>query len=104
LDILGVEHNYVTGFGGGAPILAAIERGEANLAATPAANYFGSIDKNFVDRGLGLPLWYYALTGEDGEIQLDPETFGDIRPFHEVVESATGSPPSGPVWEAMKWL
>jgi len=104
LDILGVKHNYVTGFGGGAPILAAIERGEANMTATPAANYFGSIDRNFVDPGRGLPLWYYPFTGENGELQADPATFGDIRPFHEVVESATGSAPSGPVWEAMKWL
>lgn len=103
LDILGVDYGYTTGFGGGAKIMAALQRNEVNFAAAPAANYFGSIEANVVEEGIGLPLWYYPFTGEDGELAEDP-AFGDIRPFHEVVESATGKPPSGPLWEALRWL
>lgn len=103
LDILGVEHGYTTGFGGGAQIMAALQREEVNFAAAPAANYFGNIDQNIVEEGIGLALWYYPFTGPDGELQEDP-AFGDIRPFHEVVEAATGELPSGPVWDAMTWL
>lgn len=103
LDILGVEYGYTTGFGGGASIIAALQRNEVNFAAAPAANYFGNIDSNVVEEGIGLPLWYYAFSGEDGEPVADP-AFGDIRAFHEVAESATGEAPSGPLWEAMQWL
>jgi len=103
LDLLGVKYNYTTGFRGGAKIVAALQRNEINFHNVPAANYFGSIDKNVVETGIGLPLWYYASSDEHGNAILNP-AFGDIRPFREVVKAATGKAPSGPVWNAMQWL
>jgi hypothetical protein len=103
LDILGVRHGYTTGLGGGTKIIAALQRNEVNFSAAPVSAYFANVEPNVVKEGIGLPLWYYAFTDENGELVNDP-AFGDIRPFHEVVESATGKPPSGPLWETLKWL
>lgn len=104
LDMLGVEHGYTTGFGGGSNITAAMQREEINLHVTPAANYFSGLEENIVETGIGLPLWYYPLTGADGMPVVEPEVFGDIRPFNEVHESIMGEAPSGPLWDALKWL
>lgn len=103
LDLLEVEHDYTTGFGGGADIVAALQRDEVNLHTGPAANYFGSIEENVVEEGIGIPMWYFPLTGPDGAPQLD-EAFGDIPSFHELYETLKGEAPSGPLWESLKFL
>jgi len=103
LELLGVDYTYTTGFKGGAKIVAALMRKEINFHSVPAANYFGRIDKNVVETGIGIPLWYYATTGANGNLTPNP-AFGDIKPFHEVFKNITGKYPSGPVWKAMTWL
>lgn len=99
LDLLGLDHDYTTGFRGGSKIVAALQRDEVNFHVTPAANYFGSIKENVVDAGTGVPLWYYELDGSN-----TGELFGDVPSFRQVAEDLTGAAPSGPVWEAMQWL
>ncbi len=103
LDLLGVDYDYTTGFGGGSKIVAALQRDEVNFHVTPAANYFGGIEDNVVEAGMGLPLWYYELTGSDGKPSQNDQ-FEGISTFRQVAETITGSPPSGPIWESLQWL
>jgi tripartite-type tricarboxylate transporter receptor subunit TctC len=103
LDLLGVEYGYTTGFKGGAEIVAAMQRDEINFAAAPAGNYFSNIKSNVVDEGIGLPLWYFALTGDTGELAADP-TFGEIPSFDTVYRNVKGEAPSGELWNALQWL
>lgn len=103
LDILGVSHDYTTGFGDGSSIVAALQRNEVNFHVTPAGNYFGGIEDNIVNAGIGVPLWYYELLDADGN---DPfaETFAGIPSFSQVVADLTGAPPSGVLYDALDWL
>lgn len=103
LEILGVDYEYTTGFGDGSSIVAALQREEVNFHVTPAGNYFGGIEDNIINAGIGVPLWYYELPGPDGE-DVYAETFGDIPTFSSVVEDLTGAPPSGVLYDALQWL
>ena len=95
LDLLGVDYAYTTGFGDGSSIVAALQRDEVNIHVTPAGNYFGGIEDNVVNAGIGVPLWYYELAGADGN-PVGLEGFGDMPSFRAVAEEITGAPPSGP--------
>ncbi|QDC08617.1 hypothetical protein FHY55_04895 [Oceanicola sp. D3] len=99
LDILGIPHDYTTGFGGGSKIVAALQRDEVNFHVTPAGNYFGGIEDNVVGEGIGLPLWYYELEGAE-----TGDAFGDMPSFASVAQDMTGQAPSGPLWETLQWL
>lgn len=103
LDLLGVDYEYTTGFGDGSSIVAALQRNEVNFHVTPAANYFGGIEDNVVEAGMGLPLWYYELPGPDGE-PVASDQFEGMKSFREVAEEITGAPPSGKLWESIQWL
>lgn len=103
LDLLGVNYDYTTGFGGGSNIVAALQRDEINFHVTPAANYFGGIEDNVVEAGIGLPLWYYELPGPDGEPVANNQ-FEGMPTFRQVAEDITGEQPSGKLWDSIQWL
>lgn len=103
LDMLGIDYGYTTGFGDGSNIVAALQRNEVNFHVTPAGNYFGGIEDNVVNAGIGVPLWYYELPGADGT-PMAAEEFAGIPSFREVVEDLTGAPPSGVLNDTLEWL
>lgn len=99
LDMLGVKHDYITGYAGAGPIRLAFERGEVNLLSDGRATYNTAI-LPMVQKGEVLPV--YVDTGFDGEILSTPSGNADmdIPPFHEFYHQLKGQKPSGILWDA----
>lgn len=105
LQALGVKYDYVLGYKGGADVNAALLRKEVDVAVTPAASYLTRINRNTVKAGLGVPLWYFAVTGANGKI-IHNEALekAGVKPFREVYRAIKGKAPSGKAWKALQWI
>lgn len=99
LQMLGVKHDYITGYSGAGPIRIAFERGEVNMLSDGRATYNTSI-LPMVKSGAVLPV--YVDTGFDGEKLFTPRGNRDmdIPPFHIFYRKQMGKDPSGTLWDA----
>jgi tripartite-type tricarboxylate transporter receptor subunit TctC len=105
LDLIGVKHQYIPGYSGGADVNAALMRGEVNAHVTPSANYLARVKENTVDTGVGLPLWYFPFFDDRGRPIDDPiMSQAGVQTFAAVYRAVKHVNPSGPLWNAMKWV
>lgn len=105
LDMLGVKYDYVAGYSGGADINAAVMRNEVNAHVTPTANYLARIKANTIDTGVGLPLWYFPFFDDKGHVIEDSAMkAAGVATFSDVYREIKHANPSGPLWEAIKWI
>ncbi len=102
LDILGLENDYVGGHTGGADVLAAMRRGEIDLRSGTVANYLTTIVPEMVETGETLPLYYWGQPVEDGEAE--NSALEGIPTFHAFATRQTGSAPSGPAYDLIRYL
>jgi len=103
LDILGVEYRNVSGFRGASDVFNALRRREVDIQTAPLNFYRFTVEPNVVASGEVIPLWYHPVYGEDGE-EIPLEAAGDIPSFTTYYRAVKGGEPSGPLFDAYKWV
>ena len=78
----------------------AFERGEAGIDFQTTSAYLSNVAP-LVASGKAVPLFSLGVIDERGALQRDP-SFPDLPHFAEFLESATGTPPAGPAFEAWR--
>ncbi len=105
LNILGVDYRYVPGYRGQPKLNAAIRAKEIGLLGTGSTGYFAFYENTILKSGEGIALYYHSALGADGKF-LDPGVFPkSLKHFSDFYkETHGGKSPSGPMWEAYKWV
>jgi tripartite-type tricarboxylate transporter receptor subunit TctC len=99
LDLLGIDWNFVSGFGGDGPLLAAMERGEVDGYAATAVIYNAQLKDGPIADGESIGVWHFGFPTEEGGMAPDPAFGGEIPTLAEYLEQQTGEAPSGPAWD-----
>jgi tripartite-type tricarboxylate transporter receptor subunit TctC len=103
LDLLGIKYTYIPGYRGAAKIRLAIRAGEANVAVHGLIGWRSGVEPTMAKEGIVKALWYYPLKDEKGNFVKSP-TISDMPTFIDVYKEIYGKEPSGPYWEALKFL
>ncbi|NYS23932.1 tricarboxylate transporter [Rhodobacteraceae bacterium 2376] len=98
--LLGLDVNYVFGFGGRGDGRLAFERGETNIDYQTSSAFINNVTP-LVEEGTAIPLMSWGVLDEEGNPQRDP-TFPDLPILEEVYEMVHGEAPSGDLYEAYK--
>ena len=101
LKTLGVQHQVVTGYRGGADVFLALQRGEVHAHNTSLATY-RTRSAAFISSGEGFGLSYLTASDATGKFEKNPE-IKDMPSFQELYQDVHGKLPSGPDWEALNW-
>lgn len=102
-ELLGIDYEYVSGFRGGRPAHAALLRKEINMRAPAIGNYLAELKDGMVKEGKLAPVFYWGLPNGDGPTRGYPQAEG-ISTFYEFYKKVKGKAPSGPKWEAIKFM
>lgn len=102
LKVLGVPYKLITGFPGTADVNKALLQGEINFANSALPGFTRQTLPQIIQTGIGMPLYYFPVTGPDGDLGkvASIERMG-IPSFSEVYQRIHGAPPSGPEFEAL---
>lgn len=103
LELLGIEYDYVSGFRGSAPAHAALLRKEINVQSPNMVTYLKVYKKSSVADGTILPVFYWGLPQSDGTTA-PYEALPEIGTFYSYYSKVKGTPPSGPKWDAIKFM
>jgi tripartite-type tricarboxylate transporter receptor subunit TctC len=105
LQILGIDYRYVPGYRGQPKMNAAIRAKEIGLLSTGSTGYFAFYENTILKSGEGTALYYHSTLGPDGKFA-DPGVFPkSLKHFSDFYKDTHGGKtPSGPLWEAYKWL
>ena len=105
LLILGVDYRYVPGYRGQPKMNAAIRAKEIGLLSTGSTGYFAFYENTILKSGEGTALYYHSTLTPDGKFS-NPGVFPPgLKHFSEYYkETHGGKSPSGPLWEAYKWI
>ncbi|OGQ80037.1 MAG: hypothetical protein A3F90_05945 [Deltaproteobacteria bacterium RIFCSPLOWO2_12_FULL_60_19] len=101
LDLLGVPHQYVTGYNSNSVARLAVERNEIQFFTEGMPAYRSVIEPNMVKNGVVIPLYHDELVTADGEVLSSTEA-PDLLTFAQLYQQINGRLPSGPRWEALK--
>jgi tripartite-type tricarboxylate transporter receptor subunit TctC len=101
LKTLGVPHQVVTGYRGGADVFLALQRGEVHMHNTSLATY-RTRSKAFIASGEGMGVSYLVPSDPQGNFKRDPQVT-DMPTFQDLYEEVHGKLPSGPLWDAFNW-
>jgi tripartite-type tricarboxylate transporter receptor subunit TctC len=102
LDMLGVPHQYVTGYRSSPPARLALQRGEIHMFAESPPSYRSVVVPQLITPGIAIPVWYDEIA--DPPIptrQLEGLT---IPSFPQLYKQVKGKAPSGEYWDAYKTL
>jgi hypothetical protein len=101
-DLLGVKHNYQTGFASVADARQAFQRGEIQVLMEPLATFRASIEPGMVANGVAIPLWVDPL--DDGEtfIRSGEADNLPVLMFSDVLVQARGALPKSDLFEAWR--
>ncbi|MBX9775118.1 MAG: hypothetical protein K2Y71_11975 [Xanthobacteraceae bacterium] len=107
LDMLGVPYNYVTGYNSSAEGLSALLRGEISYYADSPTLYKTRVAPE-VEAGNLIPVFYDAsFDGKNFSVPSYMPAYikaAAILPFQDLYKSIRGTLPSGPLWDAYKFL
>jgi tripartite-type tricarboxylate transporter receptor subunit TctC len=101
LKAAGIDHKYVTGYAGVAPLNQAIQSGEISLTDASLTDYNTGV-LPLIKSNVVVPLTQTGLLGESGQIVPDPRS--NLPTMWDAVKTITGQPPSGAQAEAMMFL
>ena len=101
-DVLGVKYGYVTGFGGGSEIFAAIARNEIQAHNTSISS-FRSRSADMVSKGQAIGVAYATFVRPDGTYDRNPEV-KEMPAFPDLNKEIHGKMPTGPKWDAFNWF
>ncbi|MGZ8531984.1 MAG: Bug family tripartite tricarboxylate transporter substrate binding protein [Candidatus Binatia bacterium] len=103
LDILGVPHQYVTGYNSNSDARLALERNEIQFFTEGTPGYRSQVQPRMVKDGLVVPVYADELVTADGEFRSSAEV-PDIPTFSQLHQQLFGKLGSGPLWEALKTI
>jgi tripartite-type tricarboxylate transporter receptor subunit TctC len=103
LDILGVPHQYVTGYNSNSDARLALERNEIQFFTEGTPGYRSQVQPRMVKEGLVVPVYADELVTADGEFRSSAEA-PDISSFSQLYQQIFGKLGSGPLWEALKTI
>ena len=102
LKVLGVPYKLITGFPGTADVNKALLQGEINFANSALPGYMRQTLPQIIQTGIGMPLYYFPVTGPDGKLgKVGSLERMSIPSFSEVYQRIHGASPSGPDFEAL---
>lgn len=101
-DVLGVKYGYVTGFGGGSEIFAAIARNEIQAHNTSISS-FRQRSADMIAKGQVMGVAYTSFVRPDGTYDRNPEV-KEMPAFPDLYKEIHGKMPSGPEWDAFNWF
>jgi tripartite-type tricarboxylate transporter receptor subunit TctC len=102
LDMLGVKHQYVTGYRSSPPARLALQRGEIHMFAESPPSYRSVVVPQLVTTGLAIPVWYDEIADPPPPSrQLEGLT---IPSFPQLYKKIKGQLPSGKYWDAYRTL
>jgi tripartite-type tricarboxylate transporter receptor subunit TctC len=99
LDILGVRYKHVTGYQSSSAARLALQRGEIDFHSESLPGFLGVVSPQLVSKGLVTPLFHDSMYDGKTVRSADIPQLG-APAFHEFATKATGSKPSGPLWDA----
>jgi tripartite-type tricarboxylate transporter receptor subunit TctC len=103
LDILGIPHQYVTGYNSNSDARLAVERNEIQFFTEGTPGYRSQVQPRMVKEGVVLPVYADELVTADGEFKQSAEA-PDILSFSQLHQQIFGKLGSGPLWETLKTI
>ena len=103
LDLLGVPHQYVTGYNSNSDARLALERNEIQFFTEGTPGYRSQVQPRMVKEGMVVPVYADELVTADGEFKPSAEV-PDIPAFSQLYQQIFGKLGSGPQWEALKTI
>ena len=103
LDILGIPHQYVTGYNSNSDARLALERNEIQFFTEGTPGYRSQVQPRMVKEGLVVPVYADELVTADGEFKPSAEV-PDIPTFSQLHQQVFGKLGSGPLWETLKTI
>ncbi len=103
LDLLGVAHQYVTGYNSNSDARLAVERNEIQFFTEGTPGYRSQVQPRMVKEGVVVPVYADELVTADGEFKPSAEV-PDIPSFSQLYQKIFGKFGSGPQWEALKTI
>ncbi len=104
LEMLGIPHKYITGYGNTADARLAFERNEIQMYAESSPTYRTAVEPGLVQTGKAIPLWHDSMD-LGGSLARSPEADGiDAPTYEEFLLKAKGELPKGILWDAFRRL
>jgi len=103
LDILGIPHQYVTGYNSNSDARLALERNEIQFFTEGTPGYRSQVQPRMVKEGLVVPVYADELVTADGEFRPSSEV-PDIPSFSQLHQQIFGKLGTGALWEALKTI
>ena len=103
LDILGIPHQYVTGYNSNSDARLALERNEIQFFTEGTPGYRSQVQPRMAKEGLVIPVYADELVTADGEFRPSAEV-PDIPSFSQLHQQIFGKLGSGPLWETLKTI
>ena len=105
-NALGVEYNYITGYRNQPKMNQAIRAKEISGLTTGHPGYHAFYRDTILKDGSAIAVFYHApfdvVTGDP--IQMEGRYPASMNNYLDYYKEVRGKAPSGPVWEAYKWL
>ena len=102
LKVLGVKYKFVGGYRGGSGVRAAMLRNEVQ-GYQSSITTFRRTGKDQLASGKWIGLYYLVPVEADGSFEHN-KYIHEMPTFPDLYRKIHGKPPSGPQWEALKWL
>ena len=102
LEMLGVQHKYITGFRSSVTARLAVQRGEIHLHSESTPAFFAVVERTLVKDGTVIPLYYDPYYNDSGFTVPDVMKGSSIEPFEALYRRLKGKAPSGPLWDAYR--
>lgn len=103
LDLLGVPHQYVTGYNSNSDARLAVERNEIQFFTEGTPGYRSQVQPRMVKDGVVIPVYADELVTADGEFRPSPEA-ADLLSFSQLYRQIFGKLGSGALWETLKTI
>ncbi|HKY08167.1 MAG TPA: hypothetical protein VJQ55_08000, partial [Candidatus Binatia bacterium] len=103
LDLLGIPHQYVTGYNSNSDARLAVERNEIQFFTEGTPGYRSQVQPRMVKDGVVLPVYADELVTVDGEFKQSAEV-PDIPSFSQLHQQVFGKLGSGVLWETLKTI
>ena len=102
LDMLGIQHKYISGYGNTADVRLALQRNEVQMYVESSPTYRTTIEPGLVKTGQVIPVWHDPV--DDGEkLTPSPDADGiDALTFDQFLIKMKGELPKGIMWDSFR--
>ncbi|MBI1619590.1 type 2 periplasmic-binding domain-containing protein [Aquamicrobium zhengzhouense] len=103
MDLLGIEYQFVSGFGGDGPLQAALQRGELEGYPATGVIYNRTLKDTMIKDGESLGLFYFSPPKADGSGLTEDPFMEGLETFDAYYRRVMGKEPTGPAWDVIKF-